>query len=592
MRRRWTVVSALLLGAAAAAASVNADDFDAWVLSRGRIQTLGHPSEARLPVGSLQKPFLVRAWARSHARVPTPTFTCTRTSGCWRPSGHGTLDLRGAIRESCNTFFKLLANETSAEALQASFRDAGFEWKGEMTDGEAIGLSGPAEAKIAPEQLLASYVDLSRTPWPERDDVRKELISGLKDSAQDGTASGLRLWGFMAKTGTVPALDGAPLKTSGLAMVLDEAGFAFLGLLRKGTGREAAIRAGAEIGKLRPGLMTRPASARPSIESKPTSRPSARKRGLEGPVRVEMLDELRITEVRLKNLGPGPVDSSQGFVGPGAVVTAGSGDRFAEGRWEIQASKPVFERRVHAAIEVVKAEGPLRFIATMTAREYANGILKAELGRSSATLRAPLTAAVLRYLSHGSRHPQADVCDTTHCAWFVGEGPVPRWIRPDSAVIEKEMAADLSDAEWARAVAAARDQPEGPDLWTADCGGDPVSPHFVWGGSDRRVTACPRHPKGSGRVWRRDWPTADLAVVFGAKPEAMDVAMVDGQWILRAKVASITIALTYDEAHRRLARRMGWEAMPAPASRVSRTTHGFVAEGVGFGHRVGLCLAP
>ncbi|MBK5255872.1 MAG: hypothetical protein JJE39_07555 [Vicinamibacteria bacterium] len=100
-------------------------------------------------------------------------------------------------------------------------------------------------------------------------------------------------------------------------------------------------------------------------------------------------------------------------------------------------------------------------------------------------------------------------------------------------------------------------------------------------------------------MWRRDWPAADLAPVFGAKAEAIVVAIVDGQWMLKVTLAprastgpSTTLALTYDEAHRRLARRLGWDAMPAPASRISRTVKGFVAEGVGFGHRVGLCLAP
>ncbi len=145
-----------------------------------------------------------------------------------------------------------------------------------------------------------------------RDDVRKELLSGLKDSAEDGTASGLRLWGLVAKTGTVPALDGAPLKTSGFATVLDDAGFAFLGLLRRGTGREAAIRAGAEIARLRPGLIERPAAT----TSKSRARPVVKKRGAEDPVRVQMLEELRLTGVRFKNLSTGPVDSSRGFVGP------------------------------------------------------------------------------------------------------------------------------------------------------------------------------------------------------------------------------------------------------------------------------------
>jgi hypothetical protein len=284
-------------------------------------------------------------------------------------------------------------------------------------------------------------------------------------------------------------------------------------------------------------------------------------------------------------------------VGPGAAVDAGPGDRFSEGDWEIRAVKPPFERRVHAALEVEKREGPLRLIATMTARDYANGIVKAELGASPGPLRVQLASAVLRYAARGARHAEADVCDSTHCAWFVGEGPVPRWLRPDAARNETEMAKDLTDDEWSRALNQARAEPKGPDLWTADCGGDPVSPHFIWGGGDRRVVVCPRHPKGSGRVWRREWPEADLIAVFGSKPQAIDVAAIDGQWMLRVKLASrstsgslATIALTYDEAHRRLAQRMGWDALPAPAARVSRTGGGFTAEGVGFGHRAGLCL--
>jgi len=591
MGRRWAAVCALLLSAPAGFA----DDFDAWILNRGGIEKIGHPPERELPVGSLQKPFIVRAWAASHPSEKTPRFTCTATSGCWRPSGHGALDLRGAIRESCNTYFRLLSRDTPQDAIRKSFDAAGFSWLGEMTDAETIGIKGPAGTRVAPERLLASYVDLVKTPWVAREDVRQQLLEGLKDAAEDGTAAGLRLFGFRAKTGTIPALDGAPLKTSGLAMILDETGFAFLGLLRRGTGREAAIRAGEEISRLRSGVIAHPTPSK----ALPKPRPVMRSRGLDGPVRVQMLDELRLAEISLKNLGSHPVDSSRGYIGPGAAVTIAPGDRFSLGDWEIRAAKPSFLRRVRAGIEVVDGRTPLRLIATMSARDYTNGILKAELGAGADDLRTALTSAALRYVARGARHAEADVCDSTHCAWFVGEGPVPRWLRPDRATNEREMAKDLADEEWSRAVMGVRAEPDGPDQWTADCGGDPVSPHFIWGGPDRRVTACPRHPKGSGRTWRREWPETDLVAVFWSRPEAIDIAIIDGQWMLKVRLAArvaggapTTVVLTYDEAHRRLAERLGWDAMPAPAARVLRTREGFAAEGVGFGHRVGLCLGP
>lgn len=591
---RRALIAALLLSAIVAG-PLPADDFDAWVRSRGQIQTIGTPKEGGLSVGSLQKPFLMRAWASAHAREATPRLVCTKTSGCWRPGGHGSLDLRGAIRESCNSYFRQIARDTPAEAIRESFLDAGFSWAGEMGDAEAIGLPGPAVVTIAPEQILTSYLTLVRSPWVDREDVRRDLLEGMKESALTGTASGLRLFGFMAKTGTVPALDGAPLRTSGFVMAVDDAGFAFLGLLRHGTGREAAIRAGDAIAKIRTGVVRRsePTSSAPRV------RPRETKRGLEDLVRVRLLDELRIDEIRLQNIGTGPIDSSRGFIGPGGAVTAAPGDRFSAGQWRITANNPDFERRIRGAIAVVDQGGPIRLVATMSARDYANGVLKAELGVTAGVLRTQLASAALRYLQRGARHPEADVCDSTHCAWFVGDGPVPRWLRPDTARNEKEMAPDLSEAEWARAVQEVLAKPGGPDLWTADCGGDPVSPHFIWGGGDRRVTGCPRHPRGSGRVWRRVWAAADLSAVFGSNPEAIGVATVDGQWRLNIRLAardstrgSTTLSLNYDDVHRRLASRLGWDAMPAPASRVSRTNSGYVAEGTGFGHRVGLCLSP
>ena len=50
------------------------------------------------------------------------------------------------------------------------------------------------------------------------------------------------------------------------------------------------------------------------------------------------------------------------------------------------------------------------------------------------------------------------------------------------------------------------------------------------------------------------------------------------------------VSVLYDDAHRALAAVLGWGALPSPPDRVTRTATGFRAEGVGAGHRVGLCL--
>ena len=595
-RRRSRIVLSTLIFVLAARAG--ATDFVAWILNRGVAGTIGDASDDALPVGSLQKPFVVRAWAASHATEASPRFFCSRASSCWRPAGHGALDLRSALRESCNTYFREMAADTPRDALAASFREAGFAWEGDITPAEAIGLPGPSRLRIAPRQILAAYRVLVRTPWSAREDIRGELLSGLRDAADEGTAAGLRLFGLRAKTGTVPALDGTPLATSGFALVLDDAEFAFLGLLRRGTGREAAIRAGAEIARLRPGLIPRVETPAPPKERSRASLLATTSRSFDRPVRVEMLGELRPGRLSLRNESGTPVDSTRGFIGPDATVDARANERYADGVWRIRSVTPAFERVVRGELDVVAAGDSLRIVATMAAREYVDGVLRAELSPSVSSLRTALGATILRFARRGPRHAGADFCDSTHCAWFVGRGPVPRWVRPDRAVVETSMIPALSDAEWTASLASARKDVAGPSSWTADCGGEPVSPHFIWGNGDRRIETCPRHPRGRGKTWRRTWSTEDLRAVFGGSPTAIDVVEIDGRWTLKVALKSDdgsparTLGLDYDDAHRRLASKLGWDAMPAPASRVSIARSGFVAEGVGFGHRVGLCLAP
>src|SRR4030095_15972988 len=92
------------------------------------------------------------------------------------------------------------------------------------------------------------------------------------------------------------------------------------------------------------------------------------------------------------------------------------------------------------------------------------------------------------------RHESADVCDRTHCAWFVGRGPRVLWPAPAQPVLLREPRRDappFDEAPWALALAAPR-RP-GPREWSSHCGGAPLSAHFVWGNGDRRVWPCPRH---------------------------------------------------------------------------------------------------
>jgi hypothetical protein len=67
----------------------------------------------------------------------------------------------------------------------------------------------------------------------------------------------------------------------------------------------------------------------------------------------------------------------------------------------------------------------------------------------------------------------------------------------------------------------------------------------------------------------------------------------DGVWGLEIETGEGgPRVLHYDEAHRALAAVLGWASLPSPADRAFPLANGWRAEGVGLGHRVGLCLGP
>ena len=77
------------------------------------------------------------------------------------------------------------------------------------------------------------------------------------------------------------------------------------------------------------------------------------------------------------------------------------------------------------------------------------------------------------------------------------------------------------------------------------------------------------------------------AVEIAMRAMAAGAGEDQGAWGLRAG----SRVLRYDEAHRLLAEVLGWDALPSPASRLRPVAEGYEVEGVGSGHRVGLCLA-
>lgn len=562
----------VLLGAAAVAAATVAwagappeARLSTWRRDPAGLVTGAAGADLAVPVGSLQKPFVAKAWAAAHPGAPSPRSSCDGRS-CWLRSGHGELGLTRATAVSCNAAFLALARDTPPAVLRSTLEAEGFVVDGEMTPEAAVGLGDTVA--IAPSRLLQAYARLTRTPWMAGEALRREVLAGLRQAAQDGTARGLGRRGLWAKTGTVEDPERPGLGTIGWTLAVDDAGGSILARLRPGTGRQAA----AALGRL-------------------LERPSPPPDGAvgEGRVRVLMFEGIRPRSVRATNRGPLPATRSGGSVGPGETTWLGAGQRLGESLWRLSLPDRAFERTVKAALSAEAGrDGRLDVVAEMDAREYVSGVIGGELPDGSRTQRIALGAAALRLRARGPRHARADFCDTTHCAWFIGRGPRLRWLEPRQAVVEPAPLRPVDDDEWSRMVEASR-RP-GPSHWTTHCGGSPLSEYAVWGSGDRSAPSCPVHGGAPARPWTRFWPDDALARAFGGRVTRLEAIVEDGVHRLVVESGGTTRTLLYDEAHRALAPVLGWGGLPSPPDRITRTAAGYRAEGVGLGHRVGLCL--
>lgn len=550
-------------------------------------ESVSPAAEAGLPraVGSLQKPWIVAAWGEAHPGEAPPRLECGADSRCWLPAGHGRVDLARGIAHSCNTYFLALSRATPEPLRAEALVRAGFSVRRPLSPEASIGL-GPLDAlpRIAPAALLRAYRELLRRPWPSRDDLRIAVLDGMRAAARNGTGAARGARGHLVKTGTVPALDGRPLATSGWALAATPGGESLaLALLPDGTGARAAELLGEEVA---PGAGRSSARASRVARLPPTH------------VRVRLLSTLRPESIRVTNAGSGPAQlrrrgDRDTWLGPGAGVEAEPGLEAGPGLLRLDAAPHGLARFYQGILEVFGTKSAPRLVLSTTVREWVDGVLRGELGGRTPELRQELAAAALRYLRAGARHGADHLCDTTHCAVFAGRGPAVAWVTPQRAELlagERPGAGAplLDDAAWARVVdLAAR---PGPEHFTGHCGGAPLSPREVWGRGPREAPPCPRHSPADDAAWERRLPEEALVSAFGGPVVELGARRVDGVRRTRVATRERIDDLLYDDLHRRLAPFLGWDALPSPPDSFDRVAGGWLARGRGRGHRVGLCL--
>ena len=165
-----------------------------------------------IPVGSLTKPFVALAYARTHREYPH--YTCAGTATrCWLPKGHGTLSLEEALAFSCNSYFLRLAAETSPAAILEVASNYSLPAPPDANaPAQLIGLD--SSWRISPVALGRAYVRLAIQPG------NTFLLAGMRRSGAVGTARALASEDVLAKTGTAHCLDDCAATGDGFVVAL------------------------------------------------------------------------------------------------------------------------------------------------------------------------------------------------------------------------------------------------------------------------------------------------------------------------------------------------------------------------------------
>jgi cell division protein FtsI/penicillin-binding protein 2 len=140
-------------------------------------------SEVPIALGSLVKPFTALAYGESHD-FQYPRHNCRGSAtGCWRPAGHGEVNLTAAIAYSCNSYFRVLTSDLNvADVSQTATRFSLEDPEHEASGAELAGLG--VRWKISPLHMARAYVELIHQ---RQNPAVAQIIDGMAASARRGT---------------------------------------------------------------------------------------------------------------------------------------------------------------------------------------------------------------------------------------------------------------------------------------------------------------------------------------------------------------------------------------------------------------------
>lgn len=173
-----------------------------------------------IPLGSLAKPFAALAYGEQH-EFHYPVHICRGSeTGCWRPGGHGDVDLTSAIAFSCNSYFRFLTSDLTAADVLPTASQFGLDPPDSSTHGgEFAGLG--TRWRISPLRMAHAYVELV---GDRQRPAARQILAGMQQSAMRGTGAevdrALQPETALVKTGTAACTHSRPAPGDGFAVAL------------------------------------------------------------------------------------------------------------------------------------------------------------------------------------------------------------------------------------------------------------------------------------------------------------------------------------------------------------------------------------
>ncbi|MEO7081477.1 MAG: SpoIID/LytB domain-containing protein [Flavobacteriales bacterium] len=239
------------------------------------------------------------------------------------------------------------------------------------------------------------------------------------------------------------------------------------------------------------------------------------------------------------------------------------------------------ERSYPGSLELSKAGGNLKMVATVPLEEYVAGVVQAEAGKGHWLEYYKLQAVSCRTyaLTNKRRHAGEgfEVCDATHCQVFQGRN------RQDSIRLAVDLTRDLvvvdSDIRLIHAT------------FHSNCGGETMNSEDVWSKSEPYListidTFCLHEPHA---VWEKSVPRTKwlnyLRKEYGVNTDDSNVVASVTQHVPECRelfLANISPEVSLTRLRRDFHLRSAYFSVHSEGDMV-------VLNGRGFGHGVGLC---